>query len=409
MDDSSYKKYESLWDNRFVEHLQRFESDKSASYETVLKEFETEEDLTNSEDQIMDTFANSNIVIEYAGDLDTVATHGTSSWVSTNCNGFMGLTGVEGGGYDLAVDRFVKNSGLDVDNQVILGADVKNIRYGENNLDMDLVEIDYIHDETKKSVVAKTVLVTVPLGVLKSCALEFEPELPSYKREAIDDMQVGLLDKIHMYWDEEAMASAPNFEANWDEAGDKFSFLLDTPANNSSITWRDFQNVRQQTGTRTMTGLVGGSTAEAMEAMTDEEILDEVVNSLKLMFGSDVVPPTKYILTRWGSDPYSRGSYTHKSPDVDFDDAAQKLARSVEDKVFFAGEHTSYPYWSGTTVGAIESGQIAASEMSQIISSFSDDEDLVITEDIVFLSSSSGDKDLVSITHDKIAVARTLP
>merc|ERR1712176_1372356 len=130
------------------------------------------------------------------------------------------------------------------------------------------------------------------------------------------------------------------------------------------------------------------------EGMTDEEILDKVVDSLKLMLGSD---------------PYSKGSYTHRSPDVDFDDAAEKLSRSVQDKVFFAGEHTSYPDWSGTTVGAIESGQAAARSMTKIISSFSDDEDLVIGQNLVFRPSSSSEEDTIFSKHDNIAITRTLP
>lgn len=53
------------------------------------------------------------------------------------------------------------------------------------------------------------VLVTVPLGVLKSGKLEFNPPLPASKLKAIDRLGVGTLDKVYLlfeeiFWDRDA-------------------------------------------------------------------------------------------------------------------------------------------------------------------------------------------------------------
>jgi monoamine oxidase len=49
---------------------------------------------------------------------------------------------------------------------------------------------------------ADIVVVTLPLGVLKARSVEFEPELPSWKTDAIDRLGFGLLNKLVMEFDE---------------------------------------------------------------------------------------------------------------------------------------------------------------------------------------------------------------
>ena len=43
---------------------------------------------------------------------------------------------------------------------------------------------------------ADAVLVTVPLGVLKSQAITFQPPLPEWKQQAINNLGFGLLNKV---------------------------------------------------------------------------------------------------------------------------------------------------------------------------------------------------------------------
>jgi lysine-specific histone demethylase 1 len=52
------------------------------------------------------------------------------------------------------------------------------------------------------------VLCTVPLGVLKSGSIVFDPELPEHKLGAVQRLGFGLLNKVamvfrHIFWDED--------------------------------------------------------------------------------------------------------------------------------------------------------------------------------------------------------------
>jgi len=75
----------------------------------------------------------------------------------------------------------------------------------------------------------------------------------------------------------------------------------------------------------------------------------------------NIPEPIDYKITRWSSDPFTRGSYSYpavNSNPADF----RKLAEKVESKLFFAGEATIPEAW-GTVHGAYLSGITAANEI----------------------------------------------
>ena len=47
---------------------------------------------------------------------------------------------------------------------------------------------------------ADAVVVTVPLGVLKAGAITFQPPLPEWKQQAINDLGFGLLNKVCCFY-----------------------------------------------------------------------------------------------------------------------------------------------------------------------------------------------------------------
>ena len=364
MDDAESNELSSkLWSNGFLKYIQKVNLKSDSGYQTLAANFEDEEDISDPfQKQFFEAAVNANIVIEFAEDGERVSAKDTSSWLEEVQTAGMALASVPGGGYARAIDGIVKDN--NVDEKVMFGADVQRVRYDE-----DLVHIDYIKDGNDAlSVRAKTVLVTAPLGVLQSDTIKFEPELPFYKQQAISDMEVGVLDKLVMYWDDDAMAQAPNFADKWDEVADREWFELVTPETETSSVWTTFLNSRRYNGLHTMTAWIGGSAAETMEGMDDTDIVEQVVSNLKMMFASDVVSPTKFMITRWGQDEYAKGSYSFRSVGRDFDGIAEKLSRSVDNKVFFAGEHTSTSGWAGTAVGAYETGEAAGNAMAKSIS-----------------------------------------
>uniref|UniRef100_K3YJA0 Amine oxidase domain-containing protein n=1 Tax=Setaria italica TaxID=4555 RepID=K3YJA0_SETIT len=77
--------------------------------------------------------------------------------------------------------------------------------------------------------------------------------------------------------------------------------------------------------------------------------------------GVTVPEPIQSVCTRWGSDPFCSGSYSHirvGSSGADYD----ILAESVNDRLFFAGEATNRAY-PATMHGALLSGLREASKI----------------------------------------------
>jgi lysine-specific histone demethylase 1 len=90
-----------------------------------------------------------------------------------------------------------------------------------------------------------------------------------------------------------------------------------------------------------------------------------VVDALKSLFGAENVPaPTAHVITRWRSDPYSRGSYSYLPPGshgVHYD----LMAAPLDNKVFFAGEATNRVHPT-TAAGAFDSGIREAVRLSSL-------------------------------------------
>ncbi len=63
------------------------------------------------------------------------------------------------------------------------------------------VEIHTNSTETNCSNVFKAdaVVMTVPLGVLKSSTISFHPQLPEWKQQAINNLGFGLLNKVAIH------------------------------------------------------------------------------------------------------------------------------------------------------------------------------------------------------------------
>ncbi|PHU13176.1 Lysine-specific histone demethylase 1 -like protein 2 [Capsicum chinense] len=121
------------------------------------------------------------------------------------------------------------------------------------------------------------VLCTVPLRVLQRRSIRFEPELPEQKLEAIDRLGFGLLNKVamafpHLFWREDL----DNFGClnRYSHRLGEFLFFEE-----ERELWFHFHLA-------TSTGIYEPK-------------------------GKTVPDPVHSICPRWGSDPFSFGSYSH--------------------------------------------------------------------------------------------------
>jgi lysine-specific histone demethylase 1 len=96
---------------------------------------------------------------------------------------------------------------------------------------------------------------------------------------------------------------------------------------------------------------------------TDEECVAGVMRVLRDIFAeaTTVPDPVDVAVTRWGADPYARGSYSNISPRGTGDDY-DALAEPVAETLFFAGEATSRTH-PATMHGAFLSGNREAARV----------------------------------------------
>lgn len=199
---------------------------------------------------------------------------------------------------------------------------------------------------------ADMALCTVPLGVLKGGSIVFDPELPEQKLGAIQRLGFGLLNKVamvfpHVFWAEEI----DTFGCLNKESSKRGEFFL-------------FYSYHTVSGGAVLIALVAGEAALEFEKVDPVVALHRVLGILRGIYGPKgvtVPDPIQSVCTRWGSDPFCLGSYSHirvGSSGADYD----ILAESVNDRLFFAGEATNRAY-PATMHGALLSGLREASKI----------------------------------------------
>ncbi|KAK4283436.1 hypothetical protein QN277_000386 [Acacia crassicarpa] len=242
-------------------------------------------------------------------------------------------------------ERFVR--ALAEDLPIFYGRTVECIKYGTDGV---LVYAD------GQEFYGDMALCTVPLGVLKKGSIEFVPELPQRKKDAIHRLGFGLLNKV-------AMLFPYNF---WGGNIDTFGHLTEDLSMRGEFFL--FYSYSSVSGGPLLVALVAGDAAIRFEMMSPVESVRRVMNILRGIFhpkGIAVPDPVQAVCTRWGKDHFTYGSYSYvaigsSGDDYDF------LAESVGDgRVFFAGEATSKQY-PATMHGAFLSGMREAANILRV-------------------------------------------
>ncbi|XP_077213339.1 LSD1-like 1 [Tasmannia lanceolata] len=229
---------------------------------------------------------------------------------------------------------------------IFYGRTVNSIRYGVDGI------MVYAGGQVFRG---DMVLCTVPLGVLKRGSIEFFPELPQPKRDAIQRLGFGLLNKVAMLFPHEF----------WDGGIDTFGHLTEDKSKRGEFFL--FYSYSSVSGGPLLVALVAGESAIKFETMPPAEAVERVLEILRGIFtprGIEVPDPVQVVCTRWGEDRFTYGSYSHVAVGASGDDY-DVLAESVGDgRVFFAGEATNRRY-PATMHGAFLSGLREAANISR--------------------------------------------
>ena len=236
-------------------------------------------------------------------------------------------------GYEQLVNGLAK--GLDIRTE----ARVETINYQEKTVHIGTSQGEFL---------CQRVVVTLPLGVLKKGSVRFSPELPSQKRKSISRLNMGVLNKVYLkfpkvFWDKETMIGYVAREKG---------------------RWCEWLNVHKFTGQPVLLGFNAGAYGVEIESESDEKIVAGAMTVLRRIYGDDIPDPEDWAITRWMTDPFAYGSYSHIPPGAsgaDYDE----LARPVAGQLFFAGEATHRVHPS-TVNGAYLSGIRAAKEINSL-------------------------------------------
>ena len=141
---------------------------------------------------------------------------------------------------------------------------------------------------------AKKVIVTVPLGVLKSGAIRFDPPLPESHRRAIDAIGFGRFEKLVLRFD----------TAFWDDV-DQIQV-----AGRPGEPFTGWYNLNRVTGKPALMALNGGAAAAAIDAMPVDRQTALATEVLAAVYPGRFRPPVAAQASGWWADEFSRGSYS---------------------------------------------------------------------------------------------------
>lgn len=206
------------------------------------------------------------------------------------------------------------------------------------------------YDESRVSVTAggaesrfDAAVVTLPLGVLKRGAVEFDPPLPIQKQDAIDRINPGSISKVALRFD----------RVYWPE---NLTFIFGS--GKTQLWWRPGQG--QANEAPVITAFFGGSSAKDLESASREEATELACRELSDMLGESIrggLVDSRYIA--WGAEEHTMMGYSSLPPDGK--GLREALAAPVG-ALHFAGEACSLTH-AATVDGAIDSGRVAAAEI----------------------------------------------
>lgn len=234
-------------------------------------------------------------------------------------------------GFDQVIRYLARNI------KVTLGQQVSQINWSGQRVEVSTQQRQYSADR---------VIVTLPLGVLKSGKLRFEPALPPAKQKAIGALGMGLLNKCYLRF----------AKAFWPAEIDWLEYI---PSQRGA--WTEWVSYQRAAGLPVLMGLHAAERGKEIENLSDRQLVASAMQTLRRIFGSKTPEPLDAQITRWASDPFALGAYSFNALGAT-PEMRDQLAAQLNETLFFAGEATERQHFS-TAHGAYLSGLRVAEEI----------------------------------------------
>ncbi len=252
------------------------------------------------------------------------------------------------GGYRLLIDLMSEPL---LDSEVVLGQEVERI------------SIAQVASASPPAVVETSagtrfegshVIVTVPLGVLKAESITFDPPLPAAKRDAIQRIGFGHVEKVALTFTNPFWRSDPQKPTDFFHVPDPVAphgmFIDVSPVAGSGPG---------DLGAPCLTYICGTATAQWVADNPDAAVA-QVLADLESMFPQTFEPPIATVCSAWSSSPFSRGCYPYASVDTRPGDFAVLGQPTHSGSILFAGDACGDGTFLGNVEGALVSGERAA-------------------------------------------------
>lgn len=269
---------------------------------------------------------------EYAADLQNLSIFEHECYYFEGEEASFGSNAILPYGYDFLTSFIASNLAVKVNTKVT------EISYSQNGV---------LFQTNNGSYKAKYGVLTVPLGVLQAKAISFDPPLPTLQQEAIDHLQMGIFNKIYLFFP----------CVFWDTS----EWIISIPPAGSHEIF-DFMNLHRYCKHPILLGFVSGQFAIDLEKKNDNEIIELCMNKLRKMYGNKIPNPSSALITRWGQNPLFYGSYSYLPSTPYKTNPHAVMAPPLENRLFFGGEAFSM-HQNSTVYGAYMRGQQIANEI----------------------------------------------
>ena len=195
----------------------------------------------------------------------------------------------------------------------------------------------------------KKVVLTVPVALLQKQTINFVPELPKSKNEAINDFGITDIIKIFLKFDQKILPKGVN--------------EISRPKDEIPVWWNATLTADDFYDGQILVGWVAGGKARKLYQYSDEEIAVIATKDLGEKLKTQNLVASKYLVKIWKNEEFAGGVYTYIPKDSSIN-IIQNLAKPVDNKLFWAGEATNIQ--NSTVQGAYNSGKRAAEEILNV-------------------------------------------
>lgn len=253
---------------------------------------------------------------------------------------------VDSRGYSVLAEGEASTSLKPGDPRLRLNAQITDIEYSEHGVT--------VHMQDGSCVTAAYAICTFSLGVLQNHAVEFSPELPSWKQTAINQFAMSTYTKIFMQFN----------ETFWPDDTQYFLYASPTTRGEYPV----FQSLSTEgffPGSNIIFVTVVADQSYQVEQQSDERTQEEVLAVLRQMFPDKNIPePTAFFYPRWTKEPWAYGSYSNWPAGTTLE--MHQNLRANAGRLWFAGEATSAQYF-GFLHGAWFEGREAGKQIAALL------------------------------------------